>query len=54
MTCDGTAEPWTATVTPFSGKFAGGKAGLQYFFSVENEWGHVLRNDTMTVQLRGG
>ena len=52
LACTGTPQEWSATVQPYSGRFAGGKATLSYGFWASNEWGSGGGSDTRTVQLR--
>lgn len=47
VTCDGTAQPWSAVVTPYNGKFAGGKSvSFTYAFGC----GEVFCSDSFATQ----
>lgn len=53
-TCDGTAQPWSATAIPINGKFAGGKS-VTVVFSFACGFGQCAEGFTQqTVQLKGG
>jgi hypothetical protein len=52
FTCDGTTQPWTATVTPQNGKFAGGQATVQASAFACNSSGCGQDSVTQQVRLR--
>lgn len=54
LVCDGTPHTWSATFTPYSGKFAGGKAELSFYASVWNDFGTDVEQRTVTVKLNAG
>jgi hypothetical protein len=54
ITCDGTVHPWSATVVPQSGKFAGGKAMTVTFAFSCNDFECADDYVEQTVILRGG
>jgi len=53
-TCDGTAQPWSATATPTSGKFAGGKSVTVVFSFACGAFQCADGFTKQTVQLKGG
>jgi hypothetical protein len=52
LTCDGTDQPWSASVQPFSGKFAGGQASVVADAFVCNPAGCASDNVLRTIVLR--
>jgi hypothetical protein len=55
LECDGAAQPWSITVTPFSGLFRGGKATASLFLSACDTNTGVCGFDEVTreIQLTG-
>jgi Family of unknown function (DUF6299) len=54
FTCDGTAQPWSASVFPQNGKFRGGMAMTLTFALSCSPLGCGTDLEVRTVQLRGG
>lgn len=52
IVCDGTAQPWSITVTPFSGLFRGGKAVATVSLSACDPVTFLCDFDTVTREIR--
>ena len=53
LTCDGTVQPWSLTVTPFNGLFRGGKATVAAGASVCDGFACDHAQTTQAVTLKG-
>ena len=51
LVCDGIVHKWSATVRPYSGKFGGGSATVDYSYYVYNPFGEASDSGTVLLKL---